>query len=245
MCQGGDFSNRNGTGGESIYAGNRGKFPDENFKLRHTKIGQLSMANSGPNTNGSQFFITLKGTPHLNGKHVVFGEITSGLDVLQKMERVDTDRGDMPARGQEVVIADCGVVGAKPPVSTTKPVSSSGSSAVGGNVRKREDDGEVSSNGGGGRVSSTGVGEERCHSDHKHKHHKSSKSSTERDSSHSSSSKHSKHSKDHRERKLHHDGASRGDSKHRSGQSSGSGHTEEDSRPTKKSKAASSSFLFM
>jgi peptidyl-prolyl isomerase G (cyclophilin G) len=236
MCQGGDFSNRNGTGGESIYAGNRGKFPDENFKLRHTKIGQLSMANSGPNTNGSQFFITLKGTPHLNGKHVVFGEITSGLDVLQKMERVDTDRGDMPARGQEVVIADCGVVGAKPPVSTTKPVSSSGSSVVGGNVRKREDDGEVSSNGGGSRLSSTGVGEERRRSEHKH--HKSSKSSSERGSSHSSRSKHSKHSKDHRERKLHHDGASRGDS-------SGAGRTEEDSRPTKKSKAASSSFLFM
>ena len=73
MIQGGDFTNGDGTGGESIYGE---KFADENFKLKHTERGLLSMANSGPNTNGSQFFITTTETPHLDGKHVVFGKVT-------------------------------------------------------------------------------------------------------------------------------------------------------------------------
>jgi len=104
MCQGGDFTNFNGTGGRSIYGA---KFEDENFNLKHTRPGLLSMANSGPNTNGSQFFITVAATPWLDGKHVVFGEVMEGMDVLQNMENMGSGSGRTMA---EVAIGDCGVV---------------------------------------------------------------------------------------------------------------------------------------
>ncbi|KAE9009975.1 hypothetical protein PR001_g16301 [Phytophthora rubi] len=107
MLQGGDFSKRNGTGGECIYGG---KFADESFRYRHSKAGLLSMANAGKDTNGSQFFITAKATPHLDGKHVVFGEVESGMDVVRRMESVETVAGDKPAVMQTVVIEDCGEV---------------------------------------------------------------------------------------------------------------------------------------
>ena len=105
MAQGGDFTAHNGTGGKSIYGTN---FEDENFINKHTGRGVLSMANAGPGTNGSQFFLCFTATPHLNGAHVVFGQVTDGMDVLQALESVQTGRNDVPT--QPVKIAACGVL---------------------------------------------------------------------------------------------------------------------------------------
>jgi len=102
MCQGGDFTKNNGTGGKSIY-GN--KFADENFKLKHTGFGTLSMANSGPNTNGSQFFICTTKTDWLDGKHVVFGKVIAGAEVVKKMEKCGAKNGTPT---QKVSIYACG-----------------------------------------------------------------------------------------------------------------------------------------
>merc|ERR1712216_140159 len=104
MLQGGDFTRGDGTGGESIYGE---KFADENFKLKHTGPGILSMANAGPNTNGSQFFLTTVKTSWLDGRHVVFGKIVDGMDVVQAVEAVGSQSGT-PSKAVEIV--DSGVL---------------------------------------------------------------------------------------------------------------------------------------
>lgn len=126
MCQGGDFTAGNGTGGESIYGE---KFADENFKLKHDSTYLLSMANAGPNTNGSQFFITTALTPWLDGKHVVFGRVTKGEQIIKAVEKLGSQRGTTRSK---ITIADCGEVKAG---GSGAKASGSGAKAAGSGAK--------------------------------------------------------------------------------------------------------------
>ena len=165
IAQGGDFTSQNGTGGESIYGS---KFADEKFNVvKHDVAGVLSMANSGPNSNGSQFFITLGRCSHLDGKHVAFGSVVTGFDLLEQIAKVDIDEKDCPVPLQKVEINDCGSSTAPDPTSKRTRSDSFSASSDGS-----ESDSSSSSD------SDSSDNQKKHKSDKKKHHHKKHKRSS-------------------------------------------------------------------
>lgn len=184
MAQGGDFSNKNGTGGESVFGG---KFRDENFIKRHIKPGLLSMANAGPNSNGSQFFITFRATPHLDGKHVVFGELIQGADVLRRIEAVSTGERDKPVFGEEVRVDDCGEMKPRAPSAPAATSASAGDVSRSSGDRHRSSSKKHKRDRSSDRSSGDSDDDHRRKKHKKHKSEKKSKKERHRDRSRSRS----------------------------------------------------------
>ena len=205
MMQGGDFQNLNGTGGESIYGG---KFEDENFTLLHNGAGVLSMANAGKNTNGSQFFLTFRKTEHLDGKHVVFGRVIEGMELVHEVEQVETGEQDRPL--DPIIIAKCGELERVAiEVSETDDDDGEEEEAEGGGggdagasstaaaaekeeVAKKDDEEEAA----GGSMKRRRGDEDRGREEKKSSRHKSEKSS-HRDKHHKSHKSHKSHRRKH------------------------------------------------
>ncbi|CAO3606766.1 unnamed protein product [Cunninghamella blakesleeana] len=185
MIQGGDFTRRNGSGGESIYGQT---FPDESFQRKHTVEGLLSMANRGPNTQSSQFFITTRPTPHLDGKHVVFGRVVHGYDIVQSIENEAVDERSKPLR--TVMIANCGELQLKIPSKPQQEVLSEKE------TKNRKRSRSVSSQGSRSSVESKGTITSDEDSEEERRHKKRKKSSKkDKKKKKKKSKKHSKKSK--------------------------------------------------
>ena len=197
MMQGGDFQNMNGTGGESIYGG---KFEDENFDMVHNGAGVLSMANAGKNTNGSQFFVTFRKTEHLDGKHVVFGRVVEGMELIYEIEQCETGDGDRPL--DPIIVAKCGELeriaievsetddDAEDEEEAALPATLP---AAGGETHEDGGDAESGAAGGGSKRRREGdegeKGGSRRHKEHRdHKHRKEKKSSHKKHKKHRHSS---------------------------------------------------------
>jgi peptidyl-prolyl isomerase G (cyclophilin G) len=206
MIQGGDFTNGDGTGGESMWGG---KFADEpGVTLKHDKPGVLSMANSGPNTNGSQFFISLGRCSHLDGKHVAFGSLVEGMECLMKIAEVETGDKDRPIAMEAVSIEDCWVVGERSEGGEAAEVAAD---AKVGFKRKQDDSGDESSD---SDESSSSSSEERKKRKKVKKHKKEKKHKKSK-----KSKKEKKHKKSKKEKKKKH---RKGDGSESDSESSGS-----------------------